>query len=70
MIYINIKLLIFIILFLPFNKGTSPSIWSIVANTPKGVTLHFINEKIDDGNIIAQKIVNVNENDTLLTNYN
>ena len=41
--------------FLPFNKGMYPNYWSFVKNTPKGVTIHEINEKIDGGNIIARK---------------
>ena len=41
--------------FLPFNRGANPNIWSIIENTPAGCTIHRIDEKIDNGNIICQK---------------
>ena len=55
--------------YLPFNKGTSPNLWSIVERTPKGVSIHYISEKIDMGDIIAQRLVSFDDNDTLLTSY-
>ena len=33
--------------FLPWNKGADPNYWSWVDDTPKGVTIHAINEEID-----------------------
>jgi methionyl-tRNA formyltransferase len=42
---------------LPYNRGKHPYYWSIVENTPAGVSIHFINEKIDEGEIISQKII-------------
>lgn len=44
--------------YLPYNKGSHPNYWSFVNNTPKGVTIHEINEKIDAGNIIFRKKIN------------
>ena len=41
--------------FLPYNRGMHPYYWSIVDKTPAGVTIHFIDEKIDAGHIIAQE---------------
>ena len=41
--------------FLPWNRGASPNIWSFFDNTPKGVTIHKINEKLDTGDILYQK---------------
>jgi methionyl-tRNA formyltransferase len=41
--------------FLPFNKGAYPNFWSFVDNTPKGVTIHLINDKIDQGKYIFRK---------------
>ena len=55
--------------YLPFNKGTSPNLWSIIDNTPKGVTIHFVNDKIDDGDIITQQLVEFDYNDTLCSSY-
>jgi len=39
---------------LPYNRGKHPYYWSIVENTPAGVSIHYITENIDDGNIICQ----------------
>ena len=38
--------------------------WSIVDETPAGVTIHFIDENIDEGDIITQKEVLIKPNDT------
>lgn len=40
---------------LPWNRGVSPNFWSFIDNTPKGVTIHQISVKVDEGNIIYQK---------------
>ncbi len=50
--------------YLPFNRGAHPNIWSIVEQTPAGVTLHYIDDKIDTGDIIAQQQVPVDITDT------
>jgi methionyl-tRNA formyltransferase len=49
---------------LPHNKGKSPNVWSIVKDTPAGATLHFMTEKFDEGDIIAQKKVEKKFSDT------
>lgn len=41
--------------FLPWNKGSNPNVWSIIKDDPVGVTLHFMNEQIDAGPIIARE---------------
>ena len=41
--------------YLPWNRGVSPNFWSFMEDTPKGVTIHEINEKIDAGRILLQK---------------
>ena len=56
--------------YLPWNRGADPNIWSILEETPRGVTLHYIDENLDKGDIIAQKIVIDGENETLSTTYN
>jgi len=57
--------------YLPYNKGYHPNFWSFIDNTPKGVTIHLINDKIDDGEILIQKEVQFSKNeDTLLKTYN
>jgi len=41
--------------YLPWNRGPNPNLWSWLNNTPKGVTIHYIDAGIDTGDIIAQK---------------
>ena len=41
--------------FLPFNRGRNPNFWCLVDETVSGVSLHFIDEGVDTGNIVAQK---------------
>ncbi len=56
--------------YLPWNRGADPNIWSIIDNTPRGVTLHYVDEKLDHGDIIAQQLVGKYSNeDTLKTTY-
>ncbi len=55
--------------YLPYNRGNYPNIWSIVERTPSGATLHYIDEGIDTGDIIAQKQVKVEPVDTGETLY-
>lgn len=40
--------------YLPFNRGKHYNFWSIVEETPFGVTLHFVDEGIDSGDIVSQ----------------
>ena len=53
--------------FLPFNKGKNPNVWPIINNSPAGVTIHSINNKIDDGEIVFQKKVDLEPIDTAKT---
>lgn len=55
--------------YLPFNRGSYPNVWSIIDNTPAGVTLHYIDMGIDTGDIIARKLVEVEPIDTGETLY-
>lgn len=50
--------------YLPFNRGANPNVWPIVEGTPAGVSLHYINEGADTGDIIAQQEVPVDPTDT------
>jgi methionyl-tRNA formyltransferase len=50
--------------FLPYNRGAYTNVWSIVEQTPAGVTIHYIDEGIDTGDIIAQVEVPVEPIDT------
>lgn len=54
---------------LPWNRGSDPNLWSFLENTPKGVTIHYIDNGIDTGDILAQKQVEMKNEDTLKTSY-
>jgi methionyl-tRNA formyltransferase len=56
--------------YLPYNRGADPNLWSFLEDTPKGVTIHYLDGSIDTGNIIARRTVEFDyENDTLRTSY-
>lgn len=55
--------------YLPWNKGADPNYWSWIENTPKGVTIHHIDEGIDTGDILLQTQVKFNKNETLSSSY-
>jgi methionyl-tRNA formyltransferase len=55
--------------YLPWNRGADPNFWSFVDDTPKGVTIHYLDEGIDTGDIIVQKRVEFTDDDTLRTSY-
>ena len=55
---------------LPWNKGADPNLWSFLEDTPKGVTIHIIDESIDTGPIFVQKVVYIDERtETLKSSY-
>ncbi|MDX2212955.1 MAG: formyltransferase family protein [Oculatellaceae cyanobacterium bins.114] len=55
--------------FLPWNRGSDPNLWSFLEDTPKGVTIHYINSGIDTGDILVQQAVSFSDQDTLRTSY-
>lgn len=55
--------------YLPHNRGAFPNFWSVVDNTKKGVTIHVIDEGLDTGDILIQKEVHINNNETLKSSY-
>jgi methionyl-tRNA formyltransferase len=54
---------------LPWNKGSDPNIWSWLENTPKGVSIHWVTDQPDAGDIAIQKAIALDENDTLHKTY-
>lgn len=52
--------------FLPYNRGADPNAWSFLLDTPKGITIHLIDEGIDTGPILAQEEVEFDENNETL----
>ncbi len=69
--WFNGKLINLHISYLPWNKGADPNLWSWIDDTPKGVTIHKINEGCDTGDILLQKEVKFDlQNETLYNSYN
>ncbi len=55
---------------LPYNRGVSPNLWSFIDDTPKGVTIHYMDEGVDTGAILAQRSVRFDdETATLAETY-
>jgi methionyl-tRNA formyltransferase len=54
---------------LPYNRGADPTLWSVLEGTPAGVTLHYIDPGVDTGDVIAQREVSFDDEDTLKTAY-
>ena len=55
--------------YLPWNRGADPNLWSFIDDTPKGVTLHYIDAGIDTGDIIAQTKIDFSSEETLSSSY-
>jgi methionyl-tRNA formyltransferase len=43
--------------YLPYNRGAHPNFWSFAENTYSGVSIHQIDEGINTGKLIYQKII-------------
>ena len=55
---------------MPWNRGADPNLWSFLEDSPKGITIHYIDEGIDTGDIITQQRVGFDmEDETLATSY-
>lgn len=56
--------------YLPWNRGANPNFWSFIDNTPKGITIHEIDERLDRGKILLQKKLEFDEEkETFSTTY-
>lgn len=55
--------------FLPYNKGWHTPSWAIIEGHPYGATLHFMDEVLDEGDIIHQKEIEVYPIDTANSLY-
>jgi methionyl-tRNA formyltransferase len=67
---LNIRIINLHISYLPWNRGADPNLWSIIDNTKKGITIHYIDAGIDTGDIIYQREINFKDDDTLESSYN
>lgn len=48
----------------PYNRGWFPQVFSIINSLPSGVTIHEIDEELDHGPIIAQRVYEIRPWDT------
>lgn len=55
--------------YLPYNRGKHTSFWCLVDQTPCGVSLHYVDEGIDAGEIVARQTIPVSWEDTGETIY-
>jgi len=55
--------------YLPFNRGKHYNFWSIVEDVPFGVTIHWVTEEIDAGDIAFQTLIETSWEDTGETLY-
>jgi methionyl-tRNA formyltransferase len=55
--------------FLPFNRGWHTPSWAILDQTATGATLHFMDNGLDTGDIVAQTQVEIRPEDTADTLY-
>jgi len=49
---------------LPYCRGRHPYYWSVVDKVPYGVTLHYIDEGIDSGDVLFQRSIDIKVNET------
>lgn len=55
--------------YLPWNRGSDPNFWSWIDDTPKGVTIHLLDQGIDTGDILVQEITEFAPTETLASSY-
>lgn len=56
--------------YLPYNKGAHPNLFSVLEDTPKGISIHVIDDGIDTGSILVKKEVKLDlEAETLKSSY-
>lgn len=56
--------------YLPWNRGSDPNLWSFLEDTPKGVTIHYLDRGLDTGDILVRKEIVHRPDDTLRSSYN
>ena len=55
--------------YLPWARGIGTTLFATLLRYPFGVSVHFINEGLDTGNLLARKLVQTAQDDTLRTFY-
>lgn len=54
---------------LPKNRGSLPVVWSMLEGRRAGITMHWVNEQVNGGDIIAEKSIPIQNDDTSFTIY-
>lgn len=54
---------------LPWNRGADPNLWSWLENTPKGISVHWIDEGIDTGPLVGQERMVLDSSASLRQTY-
>lgn len=68
--FMNGRMINMHISFLPWNRGSSPNVWSFIENSPKGVTIHRVSAGLDEGDILLQEEVKFDiKRETFQTTY-
>jgi methionyl-tRNA formyltransferase len=49
---------------LPYNRGKNPNFWSLIEETTFGVTIHWVDDEVDHGDIAFQKRIDKGWEDT------
>ncbi len=56
--------------YLPYNRGMNPNVWSIVEESPAGVSIHTMTPSVDLGPIIDRRQIDITPDDTGKSHYN
>jgi len=54
---------------LPKHRGYFPVVWSLMVDDEAGVTLHWVNEQVNGGDIIARRTIPIRSDDTSFSLY-
>ena len=54
---------------LPDHRGYFPVVWSLMENDVAGITLHWVNEQVNGGDIIARRTIPIKNDDTSFSLY-
>lgn len=54
---------------LPRHRGYFPVVWSLIEDDEAGVTMHWVNEKINGGDIIAAEKISIDKEETSFSLY-
>lgn len=55
--------------YLPYNRGKYPQVWALATGSPYGVSIHYVDERIDTGDIISRQRIIPSITDTGGTLY-